>query len=77
MPSTANFTRLVVMPEIIDVPGQYVTRRGETVTVRTVGGRAARFDCVGYYSEGMTEMWHRSGRLLSGQETLNDIVRKA
>lgn len=67
---------LVWRPTIIDEPGQYVTRGGEVVTVHAVAGRGT-FPCTGQYPTGQRECWHKSGRLFFGQESSNDIVRKA
>lgn len=74
--SSAYFVPLVFLPVIIDKPGQYLTRCGETVTVHMVSTRHD-FGCRGTYSNGTAEGWHRSGRILADRETENDIVRIA
>lgn len=58
-------------PVVITVPGQYVTRSGEAVTVDDVSNAHWK---RGTYATGQHESWHRSGRIFSGQETANDIV---
>lgn len=74
----AYMAPLVTLPTIIDKAGRYVTRRGETVMVDAVSARyRAEFGCSGRYENGVSEAWHKSGRLLAGTETLNDIVRAA
>lgn len=70
------FAAFVVLPVVITGPGQYVTRSGEVVTVAQASSRHA-FECRGAYSDGVSEAWHKSGRLLFGSETANDIVRAA
>jgi hypothetical protein len=77
MSNQAYFVSLVVLPNVITGPGEYVTRCGELVTIVEVGGRAAKFECLGVYPNGPSERWHRSGRLLPSRETDNDIVRAA
>jgi hypothetical protein len=75
MPSHAFFASLVALPDVITGPGQYVTRCGDIVTINSAGGRAARFDCFGAYSDGTRESWHRGGRIMASCQTANDIVR--
>lgn len=67
---------LVVMPTLIDAPGAYITRCGERVEVKVASPRS-KFECAGFYANGVRESWHRSGRLYFGQECANDIVSKA
>lgn len=74
--SGAYFAPLVTKPTVIVEPGQYVTRGGELVEVHTVSAKHD-FGCKGVYSDGINELWHRSGRLYSGMESRNDIVRLA
>lgn len=76
--SLAYMAPLVILPTVIDKAGRYVTRRGETVVVDSVSRRyRAEFGCDGRYDNGVSEAWHKSGRLLAGTETANDIVRTA
>jgi hypothetical protein len=74
---------LVVLPDVIDGPGAYETRSGETVEVYAVAllpgtqlPKRTVFGCHGTYSCGTVEHWHTTGRLLFAKETANDIVRK-
>lgn len=69
---------LYVLPTIIDGPGEYVTRGGETVTVESVVGPGiitAR--AYGSYSCGIRESWYANGRVLPFSASLNDIVAKS
>lgn len=66
---------LVTLPLIVNEPGQYRTRCGETVTVLTVSKRHD-FGCLGEYANGVAEGWHRSGRLYASRECSNDIVAR-
>lgn len=61
-------------PEVITTPGQYVTRSGETVTIENADNAHWK---RGHYADGTPERWNRSGRIFSGQETQNDIIRPA
>lgn len=72
--TSAYFAPLVTKPVIIDTPGEYLTRGGETVIIDTV---SARHDlgCKGTYADGVTDGWHKSGRLYADSECINDIVR--
>lgn len=76
MNTKAWYASLVTKPDIITAPGEYVTRSGETVTV-TDASRRHDFRCIGTYSNGIREGWHKSGRLYFGIESKNDIVRHA
>lgn len=76
MNTRAWYASLVTKPDIITGPGQYVTRSGETVTI-TAASTRQDFRCVGHYSNGIREGWHKSGRLYFGMESANDIVRAA
>lgn len=69
------FASLVPLPTVITEPGQYVTRANEVVTVSTVSTKHD-FGCHGHYSQGISEHWHKSGRILFGMETCNDIVKR-
>lgn len=64
------------LPTIIDKPGAYITRSGEAVTVHAIQARDL-FGCVGTYSNGVAESWHKSGRHFPATETQNDIVSHA
>ena len=71
-------TAFILLPTIITEPGDYITRKGERVTVYTTAAQTVRpFNCYGNYSDGTQEAWHRTGRLYFGQECDNDIVHKA
>lgn len=76
MNTAAFFCAFLMLPYVIDGPGQYITRGGEQVTVERAS-TCHDFGCKGAYSCGTTEGWHKSGRLLFGRETCNDIVRRA
>lgn len=75
MNSRAWFAALVPLPDVIERPGAYVTRGGEVVTVHPADTKH-RFGCLGRYSTGEAEGWHKSGRLYFSQVSANDIVRK-
>nr|WP_234288202.1 hypothetical protein [Pseudomonas fluorescens] len=69
---------LVTLPAVITEPGAYITRGGERVTVVSATQRHS-FDCNGFYGEdsaAIAESWHRSGRLYSNVECINDIVQR-
>ena len=73
----ASMGPLILLPAIIDAPGEYITRRGERVDLDSVSARH-RFACAGRYrGSGIIEHWHKSGRLLVSRETANDIVGRA
>lgn len=59
-------------PTVITEPGRYITRSGEVVQVHDTSNAHWK---RGAYSCGTPERWNRSGRIFSGQETQNDIVR--
>lgn len=74
---SAYFASFVNLPVVVDEPGDYVTRCGETVTVSKASSRHD-FGCVGTYANcGTEDRWHKSGRLQAGRESNNDIVSKA
>lgn len=61
------------LPTVIDGPGEYVTRGGDTVTITRVSGNRAE----GKYSCGIAERWScRGGRVLPFYESRNDVVRR-
>ena len=73
--TSADFASLVILPVVIDAPGQYRTRSGETVVIDEVSSKHA-FACRGVYPSGQRDAWHKSGRLYFGQLSNNDIVEK-
>jgi len=80
--SSAYYAPLVTMPTVIDGPGRYVTRCGETVVIDKTPEagpwvlRPHAHDCHGNYSTGQRDHWHRTGRIFAGQLCNNDIVAK-
>jgi hypothetical protein len=72
---TATFTALMMLPVIIDAPGQYITRGGETVTIYMATDKNS-FACSGFYSNEIGDSWHKSGRLYFHEQSANDIVKK-
>lgn len=77
--SACGFASFVTLPVVITEPGEYLTRSGERVTVEQSSQRH-EFGCKGFYGSAETkiaESWHRSGRLLFGKQTQNDIVSRA
>lgn len=60
------------LPPLITQPGRYVTRSGEVVQVDDTSNTHWK---RGAYPCGTAETWNRSGRIFSGRETPNDIVR--
>lgn len=71
--TAAYFAPLVNRPIIITAPGEYLTRRGERVTIK-LATNAHAFKCHGQYASGQHDSWHRSGRLFATLESANDIV---
>ena len=71
----AWMARFVTMPTIITGPGQYVTRGGERVTIHQASSNHD-FGCLGSYSNGIRDGWHKCGRLNFGQLSNNDIIEK-
>lgn len=71
-----QFAGLVTKPVIIDAPGSYLTREGLVVQVDIVSDNHDT-GCHGTYPNGVKEHWHMSGRIFTGQESINDIVSKA
>lgn len=70
------FASLVLLPTIIDGPGLYRTRGGETVRIIESSTRHA-FACNGHYvCDGVYDKWHKSGRLYFEILSDNDIVQK-
>lgn len=74
--ASAHYAPLVTKPVIITAPGCYLTRAGELVTINVASWRNDH-GCVGTYSNGVADRWHRSGRIYPGMESGNDIVRAA
>jgi hypothetical protein len=75
--NSGYFAPLVTLPDIVTVPGEYFTRKGERVVVTKVSTHHD-LNCVGAYVDcGTAERWHKSGRIRATSETLNDIVRRA
>lgn len=72
-------TALLSKPRIIVGPGQYVTRSGEIVTVKSIELPWVRrfYGAVGHYPNGTQEKWDVSGRCLPLTLTDNDVVRAA
>lgn len=75
MADAAYFAPFVVLPTVIDGPGQYVTRCGEIVEISQASNRHD-FGCAGAYSNSVGERWHKSGRLFASRETVNDVVAR-
>ena len=67
---------LVSLPVVITGTGKYLTRSGEVVEVK-VASSNQDLGCKGAYSTGQAEGWHRSGRLYSSKQSMNDIVQAA
>lgn len=63
--TAAYFAPLVSLPTLISAPDSYVTRDGKVVSVSAVSDRHD-FGCVGTYSNGIRESWHRSGPMARG-----------
>lgn len=75
--SSAYFAPFVLLEVIIAAPGEYLTRRGERVTIEQASTRQD-FGCIGRYADcGTLDRWHKSGRLFAGQLSANDIVMRA
>ena len=71
------FIPLFTLPDIIDAPGEYLTRGGDRVMIDRASTRHD-YGCVGsYVACGTADKWHKSGRILATSETRNDIVQKA
>lgn len=73
--SKSDFSSLVMLPIVIDVPGQYITRCNEIATIRAVS-TWHDFGCVGRYASGTADAWHKSGRLHFWSLSDNDIMGK-
>lgn len=71
------FIPLFTLPDIIDAPGEYLTRGGDRVMIDRASTRHD-YGCVGSYAAcGTADKWHKSGRILATSETRNDVVGKA
>lgn len=71
---------MVSLKQIIDSPGKYKTRSGETVTINRIDKRrdkSGMHSAYGQYENGTKETWDVSGRLLPSKTSNNDIVKKA
>lgn len=70
-----------LLPIVVDGPGTYITRGGDTVTIdRVTTSRGFGYNnCAeGRYSNGIVESWSaRGGRVLPYFLSQNDIVGKA
>jgi len=73
MKTSSWFASLVPLPVLIAAPGEYITRSGEKVTV-SFASLKHDFGCRGRYENGVSESWHKSGRILFTTETNNDII---
>lgn len=73
--TSSYFAPLVLLPTVITRTGKYLTRAGEVVTIDVISTRHD-LGCVGYYADGTSEQWHRSGRLYASTECSNDILSK-
>lgn len=67
---------IVSLPVVITHAGKYITRSGEVVEVH-VASSNQDLGCKGTYPTGQAEGWHRSGRLYSAKQSMNDIVQAA
>jgi hypothetical protein len=67
---------LAALPVVITGARKYITRSGEVVEVHTASGNQD-LGCKGTYPTGQAEGWHRSGRLYSSKQSMNDIVQAA
>ncbi len=69
-------THTLLLPRIITGPGRYLTRKGEIVTIDSLGGYAD-WQAAGKYSDGVDECWLVSGRIFPSADLTspNDIVR--
>lgn len=67
---------LVSLPVVITHAGKYITRSGEVVEVHVTSSNQD-LGCMGAYATGQAEGWHRSGRLYSSKQSMNDIVQAA
>ena len=76
MRDTSYWAPFVTLPVIITKTGDYLTRKGERVTIVKVSTKHD-FGCLGHYSTGQDEGWHKSGRLFAGRTSDNDIVSAA
>lgn len=65
------------LPTIINSPGKYQTRCGETVTINRISkSRLGGPEWAhGHYENGTPESWDISGRLLPFSLSANDVVK--
>lgn len=76
--TSAYFVPLVLLDTVITAPGSYRTRSGETVTIERTSTKHD-FGNRGFYGAreaGVTESWHRSGRVSASRESNNDVVAR-
>lgn len=66
------------LPTVIDAPGEYLTRKGETVKITTVSPAREGycFSCDGWFSDGIKDYWHPSGRHSGISLSNHDIISK-
>lgn len=72
-----RIAELISLPTVIVATGRYITRCGEVVTIHRLTGAdnpLHRGWADGQYSDGTSEKWDISGRLLSLSQSRNDIV---
>lgn len=77
MDLAAYYKSLILLPAIINAPGRYITRAGETVMIERIDG-AGLYRCRGQYiTTGQIDAWHSSGRVFASVESELDIISKA
>ena len=72
--TNSYYANFVLLPTVITKTGKYQTRNGETVLIRSVSDRH-NHSCIGTYSNGVEDGWHKSGRIYYSLESSNDIVK--
>jgi hypothetical protein len=79
MTNNSRLYAFVVLPTIIDGPGEYITRSGECICVTDIimGPLGLPHSAKGIYQWiAVHETWDISGRILPSTLTPNDIVSK-
>jgi hypothetical protein len=67
-----------LLPVLVEKPGDYLTRSGETVHVKEVVGRGIFTARVfGQYADETREEWRTSGRIFQDTLSPHDIVAPA